>query len=843
MALSRLKALVATQAVKKFTDRDNAKEAFNRNLGDYLSGHIRFKVLTYYGVGGIGKTSLLRELQRLAKEMSGSEQKKLCCITVDFDSDSIGSAVDALYAFRQRWPGKCPLFEFALAKYWAAQGKSLDQIKRHVIREDSLLFDLVEAGSSFADVFAPAKLVKKLYSKGAEFIQRHGDLSQRFEEIETLSEGQLAEWLPVLLGEEIQKWLNNTDNKLLLFVDGYERLLSKDRFKLGKLIGDEWLRESIGATENGLYIICGRNYLSWEDLNPEWAVFIEQHVLGELASEDANTFLMGIPVEDGVIRQSIVSASHGVPLYLDLCASIYILKKQAGEPVTEADFQGTEGRVIDRFLNYLDKEQAEAVRALSSIESFDKKLFGEITKSLNIGIPVTLFDDFCSASYAEYIKESNTLAKIHDIVRAYLRPNIAVDDLLTIVNIVFSEAQRSNSHQDHARLVWLIRGLMPSLASGRVALDHEKLLGLFVFCADLADVGFIDEIMEIGDCLSMIPISACLDDLRLIGDAIRAYCLRRASRLNEATEIYLSISGNELSRLAPELRLRIRYNAAHVSHLLGKYSHAKAEYQAIVREIAVTVSQSNTRTRHLARRQLGDLLMLEGGFTEALNLFEECQETEDADQLWKLECRRFIGHVYRFNWMFREAVQFYSEIAEQSKQCNLKGMYGKALVNLTEIYCITDPDRAIETGEQAIELCDACGNRIEVGKALTALSLAAMRKGNIQDSQQYLSQAEDVQTSTGYRSGLVFVEYARSCILFALGKDELLNTSLSNIEALVEELGVYQFLSREAWSICGRGDIRTVASAYSWVDKSHTEDEILKFSASLSQLRTQACRQ
>lgn len=837
MALSRLKALVATQAVRKFTDRESAKDAFARNLREHLAGRSSLRVLGYYGVGGIGKTSLLCELRQLAKGIEESAPAGLSTICLDFDSDNIGSAADALYAFRLKWPGKCPLFEFALAQYWAAQGRSLEQIRRNAIPDDSLLFDLVEAGSSLVDVFAPAKLLKKVYERSADFLRRYGDLSDRFARIEALPDSALAEWLPALLGEEVEQWALASGKRLLVFVDGHERLSSDERFKLGKLVGDEWLRELIGAAGNGLYVICGRNYLDWVDVNAEWSAFLEQHVLGELSVDDAQAFLLGIPIEDGRIRDWIVSAAHGVPLYLDLCASIYLLKRQSGCELSERDFDGAGGRVIDRFLSCLDREQAEAVRALSGVELFDKRLFGEIAKALNIGIPVTLFEEFCAASYAEFAQRPVAIAKIHDIVRAYLRPTIATDDLGRIAAVVLSEAESSRRGGEYDRSAWLVRGLLPSLKSGRDVLGDDGQATLFDLCLELADAGHLAEAQAMGEELAAAP-----DDhgLATIGRLLRAHCSRRASRLEEARELYASICGETLSRLAPELRLRVRYHAAHVRHLLGDYAFAREAYREIVNDGEAHSFGAGERARPLAKRQLGDLLMLEGRFVEARRMFEECLDSRIADRLWQMECLRLLGHVYRFNCMFREAERCYSSVAEASKLGNARGMYGKALVNLAETCWCTEPERALRTGEEAIEACDSAGNQIEVGKALSALSLAAACRGELPRAHEYLLRSEAIQNATGYRSGLVFVEYARACLCFASGEDEGLAASLESIEAQVQSLGSYAFLSRVLRVVCGVDALAPVVLAYDWLDVSRLEAGVARLSGTLQHARRTA---
>ena len=63
MSLSKLKALHKMQAVRKFTNREAARDSFFRAFENYLADKAPLLLLMYYGVGGIGKTSLLKHLK------------------------------------------------------------------------------------------------------------------------------------------------------------------------------------------------------------------------------------------------------------------------------------------------------------------------------------------------------------------------------------------------------------------------------------------------------------------------------------------------------------------------------------------------------------------------------------------------------------------------------------------------------------------------------------------------------------------------------------------------------------------------------------------------------------
>ena len=73
-------------AVRKFTDRDEPRAAFNRIFEDAQRHTDEFNVLMFYGIGGFGKTRLINELSKqIDKYNSDNEDlNKIAHVTYDF---------------------------------------------------------------------------------------------------------------------------------------------------------------------------------------------------------------------------------------------------------------------------------------------------------------------------------------------------------------------------------------------------------------------------------------------------------------------------------------------------------------------------------------------------------------------------------------------------------------------------------------------------------------------------------------------------------------------------------------------------------------------------------------
>jgi hypothetical protein len=95
------------RASRQFTDREELIETFERAVSSFPFED--YKVLTYFGVGGIGKTSLRKELGRLLDE----QHTQVAWAVLDFETRThrdVESGLSWLSKELRRLPAKCELF-------------------------------------------------------------------------------------------------------------------------------------------------------------------------------------------------------------------------------------------------------------------------------------------------------------------------------------------------------------------------------------------------------------------------------------------------------------------------------------------------------------------------------------------------------------------------------------------------------------------------------------------------------------------------------------------------------------------------------------------------------------
>ena len=817
MALSKLKALYKMQAVRKFTDRETARDSFFRAFDNYMAGSTPLRVLMYYGVGGIGKTTLLKHIKSEVETKTKEIRQRLTLVDINLESAQFDSPATCLFAIYNQLEMACPVFEYALARLWSLKGWSIQDIKRHLINQDSLLFDLVELAVDGAGIFAPVRLFHRLLETGNQYATRWwGDSKTVVQEIDRLTETELEQRLPFYLGLAVEKAAVSHEKRFVFLLDSHETILHREVFETTKRTGDEWLQEFIGTAENGLYVIAGREYLKWADTNPDWKNFIEQHILGALSDPDADYFLSAIPIPEAEIRQAIIETAHGVPLYLDLCASTYIIRKQAGEPVTDKDFRLAEEDVIRRFISHLEPNQAETLKVCALVERFDADLFLALTQGLNIHFPITQYHEFCATSYTVQIDAATGTYKIHDTVRGFIGDEADPDTVRRLVSIILTHCDRFFSVESSARISWVYQQVFVLLSQYPVLLQPAQTEQFVEIGLRLIDAGYWQRVGK--DIKHLLEQTA---DREWPAGVyfLQALSLRKQGALHQAHAIY-----TELLDRADELGIwmaLVRFHAAHTTHLTGGYLEALAQYKALtqIQEQYPAAKEA----RQLAYRQLADLQMLRGQFVEALQMFEALATVED-DALWLAELNRFRGHVNRFNFNLSTAEDHYRQAYELSEALHAEAMGGKVMTNLAETLCWTAPNTAIPIAVEAVEINQQVNAPIEVGKAMTAQAVAlAAVKGQVEAALAVARQAAKLQEQNGYRSGVLFALQARGVAEFVMGRQDAARVTLAAMQQLSQEIGgMYAYIPMFLSLLLAPESLGDFARRFQWLDFTRT---------------------
>ncbi|GAA3383941.1 hypothetical protein [Cryptosporangium minutisporangium] len=379
----------------------------------------RRNVLTFYGVGGIGKTRLSRELETryLAAPADGDAER--LSHRVDFEA---GSATDveglllglraALGSYRPCWPA----FDLGFAVYWerAHPGEAM----RTVLNDSSSFRRIrrdVDLGSqlqkAIEELLSSAGGVLGIFTAGARLAGR--SVRDRIRERRVLQECPFFErvvdepdpakmriYLSVLLAwdlAQLQQKASRAGRSLALtvFFDTWERVQDGEP-RLGSV--EDLLSRLVWLMPTTLFVVSGRNRLRWADdesrARMQWAgpdrwpyldegagrVEPRQHLVGGLSPEDSDRFLRlrlmrdAEPVLSPEVRQQIIRAAHGLPLYLDLAAVRYAQLLVSGRTPSPEEFGQPFPEIVLRLMADMSTPQRALLRMASLVGRFDLDL-------------------------------------------------------------------------------------------------------------------------------------------------------------------------------------------------------------------------------------------------------------------------------------------------------------------------------------------------------------------------------------------------------------------------------------------------------------------------------------
>ena len=261
--LSRHLASWRRFASRDFTNRDSLLDRVDVEVHKVLAESTYFRVLSFYGMGGIGKTSLLKQL------FLRNDPRDLAWVTVDLESGAVQTSTDVLYEIYRSSGVRYFPFEYALALIWERRGLSIHDIRNRLVAVSAGWSDFGDAALEAMSAGVNLPAVLRLSDKLADVMRRrHHDAEVRAIDASTDSERERL--LPGLLARAIEAEANKQGRSLVVAVDSLDSLSRKPGFGEGGEPPDNWLQELLAQAQCGLWLLAGREKLRWQEELPDW---------------------------------------------------------------------------------------------------------------------------------------------------------------------------------------------------------------------------------------------------------------------------------------------------------------------------------------------------------------------------------------------------------------------------------------------------------------------------------------------------------------------------------------------------------------------------------------------
>jgi tetratricopeptide (TPR) repeat protein len=387
----------------RFTNRETEQAVFAHYV-NLPAGHLpRLPALVFFGVGGIGKSWLLRHLQgQLSSVWHGVPS-----VRIDFTLEGASNLLredplSALAAIREITQAPCPRFDLAYGFLQVHRGVREESSLEHAARRRAVelaheavkgalglipgIGSALQSGYSILEKLYPYLKSKTGMDPLAALLQGHVKLLRDLppEEIER----RLVWWVAQdLKGDGVLPLRTYHAVQAVVFVDTLEAVVQPEASDARLEIRTRWLRDLIcELNDRVLFVLAGQNRLGWDRIHPDWAEesWLEQRVVNGLSQKDAAEFLARCGFRDPAVQRAMLGAcvkSDGAyhTFHLGLIADLgWVEREVNGREVTPALFStlppGDWTALTLRFLKCLaHQSDADWLRKLAFTPEFDER--------------------------------------------------------------------------------------------------------------------------------------------------------------------------------------------------------------------------------------------------------------------------------------------------------------------------------------------------------------------------------------------------------------------------------------------------------------------------------------
>lgn len=752
-----------------FIDREDARNVIDSACRQLRRDITHFEIISIYGVGGIGKTQLLKE-----EFIYNTPQINPIYITLEITNKD--DLLDILIKFRKALPSnrKYLLFDYAMLYTWNHLNVSkmdtdfLQSTKRNVIDffkpfldvTISLKYDL-PIGSIIEIICNLSDELKKIYTniKIKKIIDQITDM--RFQD--------LLYQLPVLLGTDIYHAF--LEDHFLLVIDSYKE-------HSDNLLSFNWLTSLIEQIRYGVYIITSREKIGWPAILRPSVKPINLEKLP--ADEVRNTLRVQFDYKPKLI-ENIVKVTDCMPIYLDL--AIKSLSDSSNEDIEQRDiFFTSKEDIIRNFLLHLSANERDVLIVLAVVQIFDREIFKYLVRDINLQIDFLGFDDICSKSLIRNYEYDHFFYKTHDVISEnilYITETNKINQILrSYLDYIHMKGRTFYTNIQVNMILKHIISLYIKTNSIVSKSEIEKLLDLYFE---------IKESLLPFDCDGIDGFDRC-DNLKDIYYFISALSKERTNSntrlawLNRIDESTCTFGKHLIS-----LKLMKGY--------LGALCEGAQHLKNTVVEINSRLTSADEQEWYYGQTKifLGDCLVSYGRYKTGINellTYRKLIPKLVGKESDSFQISRHIGHAYRFNMMLDEAAEEYSKLiyGENIFPTALQKVY--ILTNLCETYCYFHPEKVLEIVKEALTLSNAFKDLKSQGKIYYSLAIVWLHQKKYKRARKCIRKSLYLNQTDGYIAGKLYAYMAQAYLEYACQK-KLNSRTLHIIKSIQQKIEVY----------------------------------------------------
>lgn len=779
-----------------FLDREDIFMNIENNVRIYNERDDFFKLFTFYGMGGIGKSQLLKKINDL---YTGTKETVYYFPLEILNHETIPSI---LLCIRRKFE-YIPHFDYALFRYWdfisceRIDRETMYSISKKLFKRIGKIFDAT-LGQGILDTEQLVRDILNIYE------QKEISNTEKLKVSELLQDKieDLYIYLANTLACDIQKEVKYT--KYMFFFDAYD--LGKSNYKF------DWLKHFINAFETGIFFVTSREPLNWFDNNTDQSV-IENRSLDTIPKEEIEKYLFNQGYTKDQI-DFIIKKTDCIPLYLDLALAMD--RKTLFTTNRIIGFDHKED-LVKHLLSHLNRDEQMIIEYLSITNLFNEEIYNNAVKFNKLSLLNYPFSDFKRSTIVRYVEEFNNLYKIHTVlannISLFIETKIRERVICDYLNVIHSRIIYQIDLTDDVKYN-LIINVYHLIEINNLYISEEqseKLLDLFFY---LADRSYGNDFYKYINSIKKRKNSNLIYIYKyIIGKAARS--INIISGLNELNSIPLEQC--KFGKHKKSLICDINY----LLSISGNYYEAERRMRVFA--AALTDDERNERYYIKGILYNCDMQMLRGKFKSAV-MGLELLSNNVSDQKFLYEIHKAIGHCYRFNFLYESAMKHYSEVTLYPYNISYY------LTVCCETYCYYVPQKVLDIYPKALEENERYNNHNNIGKIYYSVAISSLLLNNIYHAKKFVQKAYAEFNRTKYHAGTFFTMITEAYIEYSQNRKisveifTKIKKQLNKIDSIYEYLLLPIYVLKE-----NHKKIEEIKERYEWFSFKETLFNIEEF--------------
>ena len=366
----------------------------------------------FYGEAGIGKSTLLKMLEKDYDEKKAEYDKKIKIHFINWEFEDSTSIMDIIVSLKNLLSDKLNFnfyeFDYLAYKYYSQKGQEYGMPELPTISDQldkNSITKILGTVGEFIPNLSVVKAFGDIVANGRTYLKNKG-LDEKY---------NTSDWTEETFEKEvIRAFISDYNNS----IDGKKEIvvLEFDTFDIAqiKLKRKAWMLndELLNNLFQTISIVAGRNKPDIDFLSSDAIDKVKSEELLGFTKKEIYDYLNLIDMYmDPELKDHISESSHttnseyGNPLYLALCKNIYLELRERGEEPSKSDFSPVFEDLVERLLIYKTKEESDTLTVLSILESWTNDLAYSIMEKMMMPSFLLNYDQ---ALNSEFISKLNT---------------------------------------------------------------------------------------------------------------------------------------------------------------------------------------------------------------------------------------------------------------------------------------------------------------------------------------------------------------------------------------------------------------------------------------------------